>query len=649
MHPSHNATAVVSTSPRPFLDDMPVAPGHAVAPFHGVPLSVAKAEAVVRSGDALLAALPGTAEEAERPAAVPGNSGSSGLSPSSWLAWLFDAIRTRLRQVATNQKWSHPVTTERLAEVEQSHTAMLRCIQDHASDSDAEFAQRASAIFKTLQGQLVAWQAANKEGALVTEPQETVDTMLYRAMAEGDGKAVLRAMKRGARPADPNARFEVMTEYGDRCTFTLIDWAIRQGRYDVADKLWAAGARLDDADLMKAPLLSYSKLFNDLIFGGADRIYRATRHHPGLLSQTNEAGRTLLEHLCSQSSHALPYPSDPLRAVLSASADRSASTDRAAWRLATANGNEQTIIELLRHGIRPSDLSEPIHVDPGEPFMRTTSVLQLAAESGEPELADQLHAEGAALPDVLNPASVARWKQGTITENDILELESRPIALYVATRSVPGIVNLRDELGRTLAHHIAGCGFCRKDRSARELVRVLLSAPQLDLTVRDSDGNTPVHAAAYYAGERVNATVVLPAFLKHADSNGFDFSQRGAAGKTVLQMAVMNDQPAAAVEAVLRNVPNPAIDVLSATGGSALFYAINGQHLDVAVTLMKAGASSRNWADQAHSPSAELKRLRAIAGQALLRHQQQNHPDKVRAYERWIADADSLSMWMQYQ
>ena len=140
-------------------------------------------------------------------------------------------------------------------------------------------------------------------------------------------------------------------------------------------------------------------------------------------------------------------------------------------------------------------------------------------------------------------------------------------------------------------------------------------------------GDTAVHLAAMSAVTRITCTHLFPAFIKKAAEHGFDFTTLNASEKdyyvqrkklrgvipghsrlinqfekTVLQILIENsiynceggnDMHHKMVLALLTNVPNPGLDVISESGkgGTAFYYAIQHYHRDEARLLLNSGAN----------------------------------------------------------
>lgn len=184
-------------------------------------------------------------------------------------------------------------------------------------------------------------------------------------------------------------------------------------------------------------------------------------------------------------------------------------------------------------------------------------------------------------------------------------------SLKKALTAYPEIKTARDHEQRTLLHHLACIG--SKSRvtreQAEETIAFVFALGPHDFHAMDREGNTPVHLAAKTAHTLIGNEVVFPAFIKAAKENSFDFSRKNALGKTTLQIATMNprihlvrDIYESNARTVLTLAPDCAIDELSSTGGTALFYAINHQHNIEAALLLDHKANPLLGSDEDHSP-----------------------------------------------
>lgn len=229
---------------------------------------------------------------------------------------------------------------------------------------------------------------------------------------------------------------------------------------------------------------------------------------------------------------------------------------------------------------------------------------------------------------VLAGNDIARWRKGIISRDDMLGLAMDAQRLRTALHCVHGIENMPDDQGNTLAHVVSGCGAFLDPEKARAACDVLTAAPGLDLTIRNAQGDTPLHFAVACANHPVNATVVLPAFITRAASAGFNFQSHDRYGMTVLQRAVRSGN-AEAIDQLLywqRNGTgvDVGLDALSGAGGTALCHALSLYRFDIAQKLVDAGANTtdcyidnlppRLWLSNALGPLDALRRTYATSG-----------------------------------
>jgi ankyrin repeat protein len=208
--------------------------------------------------------------------------------------------------------------------------------------------------------------------------------------------------------------------------------------------------------------------------------------------------------------------------------------------------------------------------------------------------ADQLLREGALLPqpyktrsDFSNVAEYFKY----LSQNDY--------DLYIALRSNPKIVKQQDEEGKTILHHAATIGCIMGSNSASLIHYLLFTAPGIDFNIQDKNGNTPVHIAALYSEDRVTCKYIFPNYVKRAAESNFNFSTLNESGQAVLHIAtrISHTDPRGIfgrvnnVENVLKNAPDTDVNVLSSSGSTAFFYAVNHMHLAEARSLLDANAN----------------------------------------------------------
>jgi len=89
-------------------------------------------------------------------------------------------------------------------------------------------------------------------------PQEIINQAMYDAVCDGDHRAVLDALERGA---DPNWR-TVDAEYFQGLEPTPLFWAVYMGTEDIVDLLVAHGADVNGAPDEEPPLLEALKAYH---------------------------------------------------------------------------------------------------------------------------------------------------------------------------------------------------------------------------------------------------------------------------------------------------------------------------------------------------------------------------------------------------
>lgn len=227
--------------------------------------------------------------------------------------------------------------------------------------------------------------------------------------------------------------------------------------------------------------------------------------------------------------------------------------------------------------------------------------------------------------------------------DEFKDLCLRSEALENALRENPKLITEQDENGMTLLHHAAKID--RKD-NATQILNVLFNDPGIDFSIKDNKNNTPVHAAAFSLDNRVTCEYVFPIFVKEAAKHGFYFSTLGENGFSVLHIAAIKSHykpndiynqgtNTNNVESVLKNVPNPGLDVLSDYGSTALHFAICCLHFEEAKSLLSAGASPMKCGSPELNPIASVERLLEHAKSTL-------PPTSSYAYKEMQGMIDSL-------
>jgi len=177
----------------------------------------------------------------------------------------------------------------------------------------------------------------------------------------------------------------------------------------------------------------------------------------------------------------------------------------------------------------------------------------------------------------------------------------------------PTLINAQDENGMTILHHFANSGSYISSSKISAILKILFNNPDLDFTIKDQKGNTPLHCAALRCNDPKTFQYIFPAFLSEAARRGFDFSTLGEKGETVLHIATqitfshkvngvferMNN-----VRNVLNNVANPGLNVLSSSGSTAFCYAVYHGYIEEANLLLDAGANPSLYGAPDRNPFA---------------------------------------------
>ncbi|MET3106201.1 ankyrin repeat protein [Oxalobacteraceae bacterium GrIS 2.11] len=246
--------------------------------------------------------------------------------------------------------------------------------------------------------------------------------------------------------------------------------------------------------------------------------------------------------------------------------------------------------------------------------------LNLAQDFETFEQADHLRRLGGyQLPDM------RRSEQDYPTKNEFFEaLANNCRSLYIFLRKHPERLNEQDERGMTILHHSASIGIMMGSNSASLIHQLLFNADGIDFTIKDENGNTPVHIAGCYAEDRVTCDYIFPNFVRKAISLGFDCTTRGVKGLTILHLSALNAytdswfrgrrENLSHILAILKEnkIPNlkAVLDTLSDSGSTALYYCVNHLLLKEARELLEAGADPQLCGAPDRNPVNEVGRLK---------------------------------------
>ncbi|MCE3233631.1 MAG: Ankyrin repeat [Rickettsiaceae bacterium] len=237
---------------------------------------------------------------------------------------------------------------------------------------------------------------------------------------------------------------------------------------------------------------------------------------------------------------------------------------------------------------------------------------RLAQDEVNFEEADKLLRTGATLPAPRKEEDSFSKKSEYLAH---LSVDSRD--LYIALRANPKIINEQDESGQTILHHAVKIGRLTGSNYASLILGQLFKADGVDFSIKDNDGNTPVHLAAHYCGDRVTVDFVFPNYVSAAYEAGFNFSELNNAGKAVLHILASDDDYSHfaggqrnSVKTFIENAPNVDLNVFSATGATPLFYTLNYLKLNKATTLLEAGAAPYLYGSKDRNPLDKLKEFK---------------------------------------
>lgn len=125
------------------------------------------------------------------------------------------------------------------------------------------------------------------------------------------------------------------------------------------------------------------------------------------------------------------------------------------------------------------------------------------------------------------------------------------------------------------------------EKIASEL-NILLQLSDLDFSVKNEQGNTPIHHAAV-----IEDQVILPYFIEQGLQRGFDFSIKGEKGLTALHLAAQFGHQSFVLSVLKsKNIKNE-INLLSDEGASVLYYALEKSlSYNYSKSLVEAGANT---------------------------------------------------------
>ena len=193
----------------------------------------------------------------------------------------------------------------------------------------------------------------------------------------------------------------------------------------------------------------------------------------------------------------------------------------------------------------------------------------------------------------------------------------------------PDLINQQDSQGRTLLHHAALDGLLQHKNNIEELtaiLNILLTAPNIDFTLKNNKGDTALHVASDTCMLRLHQEKIFPSFLHAAEIYKFDFSMLDSGGQSVLQRAMLTSQLDGessfnATKTVLNYISQPKLNTLSAKGLTALHYAMQREAYDQLDDLLNAGADPSIPSPKEDTLSemltTKLKQLKLKAGTCL--------------------------------
>ena len=176
----------------------------------------------------------------------------------------------------------------------------------------------------------------------------------------------------------------------------------------------------------------------------------------------------------------------------------------------------------------------------------------------------------------------------------------------------PQLINKKDKQGMTLLHHIAVMEDLGQS-SLEPIIDILLAQPSINFNIEDNKGNTAIHLAAS-SRERTNCEFIFPKLVEKAEKNQFNFSMLDKQGQAIIHLAsrLSYSSPITGkrinkIETLIKYAPSLDLNVLSSSGSSALFYALNSVHFPEADTLLNAGANP-SLGNEGRKPLEQVKK-----------------------------------------
>lgn len=190
------------------------------------------------------------------------------------------------------------------------------------------------------------------------------------------------------------------------------------------------------------------------------------------------------------------------------------------------------------------------------------------------------------------------------------ELLQSKEALQAALEKNPNLITEKDDEGKTLLHHAAKIGLEKNFQTAKGILEKLFEMPELDFNLKDNKGNTPMHVAALCCVDK-ECKRLFYIYLQEATRRNFDFSILGHDRKTILQLTMLqvyNDKDLGKMPQAYQllngnnNVTDPGLNVLSASGATAFFYAVRSNFIDEMKRLLDAGADPTLFGSKKRDP-----------------------------------------------
>ncbi len=236
-----------------------------------------------------------------------------------------------------------------------------------------------------------------------------------------------------------------------------------------------------------------------------------------------------------------------------------------------------------------------------------------------------------------------------------LLLSTDTLKLDLALREDPTLITQQDEEGATILHHIVEYGAIAGKHTIAPILDILFKTPGLDFHIKDIRRDTPLHIAAALCYQETTSQFLFPALVQAAEKHNFNFSTLDQEGNTVLHIATKTQyediygKKTHNGTTVIAHAANPGLNVLSAAGKTAFFYAVKqaiSKHSDFDFSavdaLLNAGADPILHESNDDNPLTMLEKYFELLNNVLNRNIDLA-PDKQQWIENRIAQLSLLN------